>query len=221
MPHAHEIQAVAFDLDGLMVNTEELYNEVCDVMCVRRGKRATPELLAKMMGRKNVDALQVMIDWFQLETTAEELLVENDEVLYGLLDTRLDTMPGLLPLLDKLEECNIPKSITTSGRAGYVERVLNQLGLAERFSFRITAEDVAQGKPHPEIYLSAAAQFDVPNQQMAVLEDSDIGCRAGIGAGSVVIAVPSKFNEQHPFDGARLVADSLAEPAIFEVLGLD
>ena len=220
MEPRNEILAVAFDLDGLMVNTEELYTEVCDVLLRRRGKRATPELLSAMMGRKNLEALQVLIDWHGLDTTAEELLVENDEIFYSLLDERLDTMPGLLPLLDSLEKRCIPKAITTSGRATYVQHVLDQLDLVGRFVFRVTAEDVAAGKPDPEIYLSAAKKFAVQAAQMAVLEDSDVGCQAGVAAGAVVIAVPSKFNEHHPFEGAKHIAGSLEEDTVFEILGL-
>lgn len=202
-----------------MVNTEELYDEVCDTLLQRRGKRATPELLATMMGRKNIDALQVLIDWHELDTTAAELLVENDEIFHALLDERLDTMPGLVPLLDALEQRNIPKAVTTSGRAGYVERVLMQLQLADRFEFRLTAEDVTQGKPHPEIYQRAAERFDVPADCMLVLEDSDVGCQSGVAAGALVLAVPSKFNERHPFAGACHVADDLIEAASFLGLG--
>lgn len=220
MSDTNRIHAVAFDLDGLMVNTEELYTEVCDELLKRRGFRATADLLGKMMGRKNVDALQVMIDWHQLDTTPTILLEENDQIFHQLLEDRLETMPGLLPLLEQLERSNIPKAITTSGRAAYVERVLTQLGLADRFQFRITAEDVEHGKPAPEIYLKAAEQFGIANVQMAVLEDSDIGGQAAVAAGSVLIAVPSKFNEQHRFDGARAVVGSLSDPRVLEVLGI-
>jgi HAD superfamily hydrolase (TIGR01509 family) len=215
------IKAVAFDLDGLMVNTEELYHEVGDTMLQRRGKRVTPELLSTMMGRKNVDALQVMIDWHQLEDTVDQLLIENDEILYQLVEERLEALPGVMALLDRLESKQIPKAITTSGRAHYVEKVLSQLGIGDRFAFRITAEDVSDGKPHPEIYLTAAKRFGIDNSKMAVLEDSDLGCQAGVAAGSVVIAVPSAMNETLPFAGAAVRVANLADSAVFEILGIE
>ena len=212
------IAAVAFDLDGLMVNTEELYTEVGGVLLARRGKKVTRELLDNMMGRQSSVALQVMIDWHDLDATVEQLQRETDEIFLGLLEERLAPMPGLLPLLEKLEKNKMPKAVTTSSRRPFVDRVLELVGIGDRFQFLLTAEGIVNGKPDPEIYQKAAQEFQVDTKQLLVLEDSEMGCRAAIAAGAYTVAVPSEHSRNHNFSDVNLIATSLADPAIERVL---
>lgn len=214
------ITAVAFDLDGLMVNTEELYTEVGGVLLARRGKQVTRELLDNMMGRQSSVALQVMIDWHDLDTTVQQLEQETDEIFLGLLEERLAPMPGLLQLLEKLEKNNVPKAVTTSSRRLFVDRVLELVGIEDRFKFFLTAEAIVNGKPAPEIYQKAAQRFQVETKQLLVLEDSEIGCRASIAAGAYTVAVPSEHSRNHNFSGVDLIATSLTDPAIDRILNL-
>ncbi|MGB0910640.1 MAG: HAD family hydrolase [Nitrospirales bacterium] len=223
MNRPHEvpiISAVAFDLDGLMVNTEELYTEVGGVLLGRRGKQVTRELLDNMMGRQSSAALQVMIDWHHLDDTVEQLQQETDEIFSGLIEKRLAPMPGLLPLLDKIEERDIPKSVTTSSRRFFVDRVLELVGISDRFHFLLTAEDIVHGKPAPEIYQKAAQRFQIDPGALLVLEDSEIGCRAAMTAGAYTVAVPGIHSQRHNFSGVHLVAKSLADPDIERILHL-
>src|SRR3954451_12159522 len=111
--------AVVFDLDGLMFNTEELYQEVGAELLRRRGYEFTQELLDQMMGRPSSIALQIMIDAHALKATVGELLAETDEIFPGILKERLAPMPGLIDLLAALEKNNIPKGIATSSRRSF------------------------------------------------------------------------------------------------------
>jgi HAD superfamily hydrolase (TIGR01509 family) len=210
--------AVVFDLDGLMFNTEELYQEVGSELLARRGYAFTQELLDKMMGRPSKVALQIMIDTHTLQATVEELVAETDEIFPELLQARLAPMPGLLDLLAFLEARQIPKGIATSSRRSFVERVLGKFGLEPRFSPILTSEDIVHGKPHPEIYLKAAKRLGIAPGEMVVLEDSQNGCRAAVAAGAIAVAVPGEHSRRHDFTGAALVAASLADRRIFELL---
>ena len=213
-------KAVVFDLDGLMFNTEELYQHVGGEVLRRRGKLFDAELLDAMMGRPGSVALQLMIDWHQLVDTVEQLATESDEVFAGILGERLETMPGLLQLLDALERAAVPKAIATSSRRAFVTDVLSRFDLEPRFSFILTAEDVVQGKPFPEIYQRAAARFGLEPRETLVLEDSENGCRAAAAAGAFTVAVPGGHSRRHNFEVASLVVDSLADQRIYETLGL-
>jgi HAD superfamily hydrolase (TIGR01509 family) len=213
-------RAVVFDLDGLMFNTEELYQYVGGEILRRRGKAMTGELLDAMMGRPGSVALQIMIDAHELQDTVDGLARETDEVFETLLDDRLALMPGLLELLGELERAGLPKAIATSSGPDFVRNVLDRFSLSPRFQFILTSADIRQGKPHPEIYQLAATRFGLRPEQLLVLEDSQNGCRSAVAAGTIAVAVPGGHSLRHDFTGAALVADSLADPRLFALLGL-
>jgi HAD superfamily hydrolase (TIGR01509 family) len=214
-------KAVVFDLDGLMFNTEELYQEVGGEILRRRGKSFNGDLLDAMMGRPADVALKLMIDWHGLDSTVDELAAETDEIFATLLDARLAVMPGLLGLLAKLEESGLPKAIATSSGPDFVDTVLAKFDLEKRFKFILTCDDICHGKPHPEIYLLAARRFGCEPGELLVLEDSQNGCRSAIAAGTLAVAVPSGPSRRHDFHGAALVADSLDDLRLWALLGLE
>ncbi len=214
------LRAVVFDLDGLMFNTEELYQQVGGELLRRRGKLFEADLLDRMMGRPSRVALQMMIDHHGLSDTVQILASETEDIFAGILDQQLQCMPGLKNLLDALEAAKIPKAIGTSSGPRFVENVLGRFNFAPRFDFILTSADVVEGKPHPEIYLTAASRFGVRPAEMMVLEDSQNGCRAAVAAGAFAVAVPGGHSRRHDFAGAALVADTLADPRIYTALGL-
>ena len=213
-------QAVVFDLDGLIFNTEDLYQEVGGELLKRRGKVFSGDLLDAMMGRPADVSLKILIDWHALDDTVELLSAETDEIFATLLDQRLDVMPGFWDLIGRLEAAGVPKAIATSSGSAFVSDVLGRFDLARRFDFVLTCEDVEQGKPHPEIYLLAAQRFGVPPGEMVVLEDSQNGCRAAVAAGALAVAVPAGHSRRHDFAGAALVAETLADPRLLALLQL-
>ena len=208
------LQAAVFDLDGLMFNTEELYHHVGGKMLERRGKQLTDDLLSQMMGRQSHEALQIMIDWHDLDATVAELEAETAAIFNEILKTQLKPMIGLQSLLTFLEESNIPKAIATSSRRGFALTMLEKYDMRERFEFLLTAEDIDLGKPDPQIYLRAAERLNLEPSQMMVLEDSSNGCRAAVDSGSYAVAVLADHNRHQDFAGAQLVAESLADPRI-------
>jgi HAD superfamily hydrolase (TIGR01509 family) len=212
-------RAVVFDLDGLMFNTEHLYRLVGGEVLRRRGKEYDEALFKAMMGRPAKVALQIMIDWHGLDATVAGLEQENDEIFPPILDAHLAPMPGLPDLLDALDAAGVPKAIATSSRRAFVANLLGRYGWLERFAFWLTAEDVTNGKPDPEIYLSAAARLQIPPNEILVLEDSQTGCRAAVAAGTHAVAVPGDHSRDHEFPGAKFVAESLADPRIRRALG--
>ena len=220
MPNVQRPKAVVFDLDGLLFNTEELYLEVGSELMRRRGKEFTPELRKHTMGRPTHVSLGIMIEWHQLDATVERLLVETDEIFKVILAERLAFMPGAAALLDALPKAGVPMALATSSRRSYAEYVLGRFELVPRFQFLLTAEDVTHGKPHPEIYQTAAARLGVSPGEMVVLEDSENGCRAAGAAGAIAVAVPAEHSREHDFSAARLVIDTLADDRLYTLLDL-
>ena len=213
-------RAAVFDLDGLLFNTEELYQDVGAELLRRRGHVFEHDLLNAMMGRPSRVALKMMIDHHNLSDTVETLAAETAEIFPAILDARLALMPGAAELLAALEQADIPKAIGTSSGRRFVASVLGRFNLEPRFEFILTAEDVVEGKPAPEIYLKAAQRFGLEPGRLVVFEDSQNGCRAAVSSGAIAVAVPGGHSMTHDFAGATLVADSLADPRVYELIGL-
>jgi pseudouridine-5'-monophosphatase len=214
------LKAVVFDLDGILANTEDLYDEACSTVLGRRGLTYDAPLREQMMGRPVVDALQIMIDAHKLSDPMEAIMDECREVLYGLMATSLAPMPGVSELLDRLDSAKLPAAVATSALPEYAEYVLTRLDFKRRFQFVLTSADIARGKPDPEIYLLASGRLELSPPQMMVIEDSANGCRAGVAAGAFTVAVPNRHTAKHNFAGAQFVADTLRDSRILEALSL-
>ncbi len=202
-----------------MVNTEEVFHLTGHELLRRRGKVATQAIFNAMMGRRAREAFAAMIEMAQLTDTIDDLQIESESIFDGLLETKLRTMPGLLELLDHIEANQMPKGVATSSDRVYMERMLGHFNLLQRFTMRLTAEDVTQGKPNPEIYLKAAERIGVKPHEMLVLEDSHNGTKAAAAAGSHIISVPHEHSHHHDFSAAKYVATSLIDPVILELIG--
>lgn len=214
------LKAVVFDMDGLLFNTEDLYQRVGSEILRRRGHVFTQELLDAMMGRPSPIALQIMIDWHQLDATTEELMQETEDTFPPILDEFLLPMPGAPELLDALDRAGLPKAIATSSRRRFLDNIVGRVGWLERFNFFLTSEDVTEGKPHPEIYQKAAQRHAMAPGEILVLEDSHNGCRSAVAAGMYTVAVPGDHSRAHDFSGTKFIAETLADGRIYAALGL-
>jgi HAD superfamily hydrolase (TIGR01509 family) len=212
------LKAVAFDMDGLMFDTEDVYWKSASALLARRGEKYTPEMCTAVMGRPPQYCFELFKKTFGFAETWQELQRESEDFFLQFLDEGFSAMPGLDELLEHLENCDIPKGICTSSAERIVSEVLRRKNLAKRFDFVLTAENITQGKPDPEIYLKAMDLFGVPAQEMLVLEDSVAGSQAARNAGAFPVVVLAKHNQGGDFSAARLIVPSLNAPEIFELL---
>lgn len=208
------IRAVCFDLDGLMFNTEHVFYESAEVLLQRRGLPMSRQAMDVMLGRRPLESFQALIDFLGLTESPADLLAESRVVFYELLQTRLQPMPGLFELLDRIEARGLPKGVATSSPRDYLETVFSRFNLLSRFPVILTAESVTLGKPNPEIYLKAAQELGVRPDQMLVLEDTQTGTRAGAAAGAFVVSVPHEHTETHDFSQSSYIATSLVDPFV-------
>ncbi|MDB4766322.1 HAD-IA family hydrolase [bacterium] len=213
-----KIAAVIFDMDGLMFNTEDLYNVVGDALLEPRGHKFTRELKLLMMGLPGKKAFQVMIDHCQLQDSISTLEAESAEMFADLLPREIRPMRGLMKLLDRLEHNDIPKAVATSSHQRFANIALSQFDLIPRFEFVLTAESVTNGKPHPDVYLLAAKRMGLQPSQLLVLEDSVTGSKAGVAAGANVIAIPTEHSAGMDYSHVDLMATSLEDPIIWQTI---
>ena len=213
-----KIKAVAFDMDGLMFNTEDVYWKAANRLLGRRGYPYTPELCAEIMGRPPQYCFERFIEVYHLPETWQALEAESEELFLEFLREGYSAMPGLFPLLDAIEAAGLPKAVCTSSARRILEAVLARDVLLPRFAFAITSGEITRGKPEPDIYLAAAERFGVQPHQMLVLEDSTAGCRAARAAGAVCVAIRAEHNKDADLSAASFVATQLDDPSILELL---
>ncbi|XZE17709.1 HAD family hydrolase [Pirellulaceae bacterium SH449] len=213
-----KIDAVAFDMDGLLLNTEDLYNEVGEILMQRRGKPYRDTVRKRMIGLPAPQAFGVLIEAESLTETWQELHEETLVIFEEILPSRLKLMRGATELLDLVDSLKLPKCVATSSSRGFAERALGQVGVLERFDFVLTAADVPRGKPYPDIYQESARRMRVAVATMLVLEDSPNGTRAGVAAGAYVVSVPNEHTEGGDFSGAKFLGKSLEDERLTTLL---
>ena len=215
------IRAVAFDLDGLIFNTEHVFAQAAGQMFESRGREMPDGLMRRMMGRRPPEGIMIMKDALEAEESVESLYEEVSERFLTLLDHHLEPMPGVFELFALLEDLSLPKAVATSSPRRFLDNLFGRFdGLPDRFEFALTAEDVEQGKPNPEIYLKAAGRHGVEPNELLVFEDSEAGTNAAAAAGAFVVSVPHEHSRHHDFTNASRIANTLRDPLIAEVLNV-
>jgi HAD superfamily hydrolase (TIGR01509 family) len=212
------IQAVCFDLDGLMFNTEDVFYVSSEVLLQRRGMKMTRGAMDVMLGRRPLESFRAFCNYLGLKEEPADLLAESRAIFHELLDEHLKPMPGLFELLQLIEARGLPKAVATSSPQDYLEHIFLRFNLTPRFPIRLTAESVTHGKPHPEIYLKAAERMGVDATNMLVLEDTEAGTRAAAAAGAFIVSIPHEHTSKHDFTQSKYVASGLTDPFILRLI---
>lgn len=184
-------QAVIFDMDGLMVDTEPLAREAWREVVHAHGRFLTDEVYRQMIGLRLDKAAQLVRETYALSPTTAQLAAAKDAIFAQRRALGVPVMPGLLALETAVRERGLPWAVATSSPRHHAEIILAQLGLADVCGAIAAGDEVVRGKPAPDIYLLAAERLGVLPGLCLALEDSAPGCRAAVAAGMKVVVVPT------------------------------
>ncbi|MCO5176770.1 MAG: HAD family phosphatase [Thermomicrobiales bacterium] len=218
------IRAVVFDLDGLLVDSEPLQAWAWDAYARQHGSELRADVLARMLGRRAVDAVQTFVADLALHVSPEVALRERDELFLAAVPGRIAAHSGAAELLAYLRERHIPLALATSGHRRYVDLALESAGLSGSFDVEVTGDQVTHGKPHPEIYLHACERLGIPPESALALEDAPNGVQAALAAGMICFSVPesadhSEIEDAHEILGSlRQVISMLEEPSPYRLV---
>ena len=206
------IAAVVFDLDGVILDTEELWDEVREGLARERGGRWSEQAQADMMGMSSTEWSRYMHKVVGLAEPPEDI---NREVVRRMLDAYADRLPVIDGAADAVRRLasRWPLGLASSSNRELIERALELSNLAALFRATVSSEEVARGKPAPDVYLEAARRLNVQAKDCAAIEDSANGIRSANAAGMRVIAIP---NQAFPppddvLTSAYAVLDSIGE----------
>jgi HAD superfamily hydrolase (TIGR01509 family) len=201
-------QAVLFDMDGLLVDSEPLWFEVETDVMTRLGGTWTAADQQALLGSALPDSVRYFLERAQLPADPAEVA---EWMMGGIVakvgERGVTIMPGAAELVAEVEAAGLPYALVTSSQRRFVDAVLSRIGL--RFPVLVCANDVTRGKPDPEPYLLAAQRLGADPGRCVALEDSLTGVTAAEAAGCLVVAVPTlRAIEPRP---GRLVVHSLSD----------
>ncbi|HBN53970.1 MAG TPA: HAD family phosphatase [Stenotrophomonas sp.] len=182
-------QALIFDMDGLMLDSERALLGCLAQAGSAAGHELPDDFLLSLIGSSDTFTRQRIAA--RIGASAVDALLQDSYARYdGLVAAGVPHRPGIIDLLDTLAAHGVPRAVATSTRRPLALRKLDSAGLLPYFEHVATSSDVAHAKPAPDIYLLAAAKLGVEPRHCLALEDSPTGVRAALAAGMTVIQVP-------------------------------
>lgn len=206
-----QTRAFVFDLDGVIAWTEPFHHAALNAFLADFGCALSPDQFKQLVGKDNSTVANLLTQWFSLPMSTEQLTEGRHKKVLPLLIRDLKPAPGLLPLLRFLDDRRMSLAIASNSPRDYVEDVIGLLGLSDRFPCVRTGEDVAHGKPAPDVYLSASECLGIPAEQCLSVEDSPSGVRSAMASGMISVLVPNGLLQGEDFPRADLSFASLAD----------
>jgi HAD superfamily hydrolase (TIGR01509 family) len=188
------IEAVVFDLDGVIVDSEHVWDDVRQELAEERGGSWHDQASRDMMGMSSPEWSRYMHDVIGLSEPPEEINAEVVRRLEALYREEIPLLPGAVEAVQALA-ARWPLGLASSSNRELIDLVLETSGLDRWFKATVSSEEVPRGKPAPDVYLEAASRLGVDSRRCAAVEDSENGIRSAKDAGMRVIAIP---NPQYP-----------------------
>jgi HAD superfamily hydrolase (TIGR01509 family) len=190
MAFPRSVAAVVFDMDGVLFDTETLYEKAALAAAREVGIDMTSEFFRSTIGSPWPIVRGLLLEHYGLDLAVDELSAASRRIFHELTEKQSLMKPGVVELLDLLDELGLPRAVATSSARPTVERHLSSHGLDGRFHGIVAHGDYERHKPHPEPFLKAAEVLGVAPIQCLAIEDSHHGVRSAASAGMMTVMVP-------------------------------
>lgn len=211
-----------FDWDGVIIDSSAQHEKSWELLAKEIGKPLPENHFVRGFGMKNQVIIPNILQWTENPGQIESLSLRKEQLYREIIGKEgIRPLPGVPELLEMLAEHDVPCAVASSTHRKNVETVFDAIGMRDYFKAVVTAEDVGQGKPNPEVFLASAARIGRKPADCVVFEDAHVGIEAGLAAGARVIAVATT-NPLDDLGKAHLAVQSLAEvgwPAFTGVFG--
>jgi len=211
MTGSRTFRAVIFDLDGVLWDGEPLYHEAFNVILEPYGVRVGDDDYNQIIGL----AVEAAWDWvrrrFDLTVPPADFLRAYNEAVLRLLRQPIEPLPGVRRLIGELRHRAVPIAVASTSLRAWVDATLRGLDLEGAFGVVVSASEVANGKPAPDLFLAAAARLGVPPDHCLAVEDTGPGIAAAKAAGMFAIQLRAASTALPPLPDADLVLDTLTD----------
>ena len=204
------IRAVVFDLDGVLVDSEPVWEQVRRGLVTERGGHWAPDAQRRLMGMSTPEWSRYLSEDLGVGLPADEVATQVTDRMAARYRERVPLIDGAVDAVHRIA-ARWPLAVASSAPATLIETVLQSAGLRAYFTVVKSTEQVAHGKPAPDIYLAVTAELGCPPPDCAAVEDSSNGLRSAAAAGLRVIAIP---HPRYPPDPDALAQASLVLPSL-------
>lgn len=213
------INCVIFDMDGVVVNSEPLSYEASRGLYSYLNITVPDDVYATFTGNSDKNIAQKLIDLYSLDITVDELV---DRKLDYFLEAfpKIELMPGVLSLIQELHANGMKLILASSSTKRKINKVFEHFGLYKYFDHIVSGEDFEQSKPHPAIFIEAAAKSGFPREECIVIEDSTNGIKAAKAAGIYCIAYKSGHGFPQDVSEADMVITDFRELSYTKIISL-
>jgi HAD superfamily hydrolase (TIGR01509 family) len=205
------IQAVVFDLDGVLIDSEPINVKAAQQAFAEFGYTLSAEAISRIPGRHSADYVPIILRNNSLALVPEQVasgVYEHYQVLWPQM---VVLMPQVAETLTLLKEKRLILALVTSANRSTVATFLEKFGFQNLFKEIVTADDIAHRKPHPEPYLKAIEKLNLPSESLLIVEDTALGITAAKAAGLRCVAIPNGYTKNQDFSYADHVLTSLKE----------
>lgn len=203
------VAAVVFDMDGVLVDTEHVWDEVREALTADWGGRYTPDAQRAMMGMSSPEWSRYMHEAVGLPQPPEEINAEVVRRMLARYRVDLPLVPGAVDAVRALAAAGMPLAVASSSNRPLIDTVLATAAIGDAFAVTVSSEEVARGKPAPDVYLEAARRLGVDPEDCLAVEDSGNGIRSAHAAGMRVVAYPNRVYPPAP--DALALADAVVD----------
>ena len=207
MKFPKKLQCVIFDMDGVIIDSEEIHKKAYYETFNSLGVDVSEELYKTMTGSSTINAFQKLVKHFNLNDIPEELVLQKRKryVNYFENDPTLALVHGVKELIQFLHNQNLTLVLASSSAMVNINRVFSRFDLNQYFTAKISGADLTASKPHPEIFEKAAILGGVSKELCIVIEDSDNGIKAANDAGIFVVGYENPLVSDQTLKDANLI----------------
>jgi beta-phosphoglucomutase-like phosphatase (HAD superfamily) len=212
------IKCVIFDMDGVLIDSEELHKKAYYETFCSLNIEVSETLYKSFTGSSTVNAFQRLVAHFSLDHNPEELVLDKRKRYVNFFenDPNLHLVAGVEEIIKYFYAKDIKLILASSSAMINIERVFKRFNLNQYFTAKISGADLKESKPHPEIFNKAAILANIPKENCIVIEDSDNGITAANDANIFVFGYANKLSEGQTLENADFVLDDFSQLKNFD-----
>lgn len=208
-----EIKCVIFDMDGVIIDSEEIHKKAYYETFISIGVDVSDDLYKTLTGSSTINAFQKLVTHFKLDLNPEELVLDKRKRYVNFFenDPTLHLVKGVEDLIKHCYNKGLTLVLASSSAMVNIDRVFNRFNLNKYFTAKISGADLTASKPHPEIFEKAAILGNTPKENCIVIEDSDNGVQAANDAGIFVFGYKNPMADDQTLENANSVLKDFGE----------